>query len=138
MPMLRWFGFSRVTSLPPIRICPEVGSSKPAIMRSTVVLPQPDGPRKDTNSPAPTSRLKSCTTVALANALRMLLTLRNGSDIETLCSVRPVRGARRVARQELDQGHAAPGDDEGDDGERRRLVGAVCAHQLQVGAECRP
>ena len=30
---------------------PAVGSSKPATMRSTVVLPQPDGPRKETNSP---------------------------------------------------------------------------------------
>ena len=30
---------------------PDVGSSKPATMRSTVVLPQPDGPRKETNSP---------------------------------------------------------------------------------------
>ena len=52
MPILRWFGFSRVTSLPPITIAPAVGSSKPATMRSTVVLPQPDGPRKETNSPA--------------------------------------------------------------------------------------
>ena len=52
MPMLRWFGFSRVMSLPPMTMLPEVGSSKPATMRSTVVLPQPDGPRKETNSPA--------------------------------------------------------------------------------------
>ena len=43
------------------RISPEVGMSKPAIMRSVVVLPQPDGPRKVTNSPRFTSRLKSCT-----------------------------------------------------------------------------
>ena len=48
---------------------PAVGSSKPATMRSTVVLPQPDGPRKETNSPAPTSRLKSCTTVVAPKAL---------------------------------------------------------------------
>ena len=27
--MLRWFGFSRVTSLPPIAMLPAVGSSKP-------------------------------------------------------------------------------------------------------------
>jgi hypothetical protein len=30
---------------------PRVGLSKPAIMRSTVVLPQPEGPRKVMNSP---------------------------------------------------------------------------------------
>src|SRR5919197_1908106 len=63
MPTLRWFGFSRVTSLPPTRMAPEVGSSKPATILSTVVLPQPDGPRNETNSPGAASRLKSCTTV---------------------------------------------------------------------------
>ena len=53
MPILRWLGFSLVMSLPPTTMLPAVGSSKPATMRSTVVLPQPDGPRKETNSPAP-------------------------------------------------------------------------------------
>ena len=51
MPILRWLGFSLVTSLLPMTMLPAVGSSKPATMRSTVVLPQPDGPRKETNSP---------------------------------------------------------------------------------------
>ena len=37
---------------PSISIVPEVGGMKPAIMRSVVVLPQPDGPSSDTNSPA--------------------------------------------------------------------------------------
>ena len=37
-------GARRVTSTPPSRIRPAVGSSKPAIIRSTVVLPEPDGP----------------------------------------------------------------------------------------------
>src|SRR6476660_3560936 len=136
MPMLRWFGFSRVTSFPPMTIEPDVGSSNPATMRSTVVFPQPEGPRNETNSPAPISRLKSCTTVLLAKALRMLLTLRKGSAISASDSVRSV-GTRRIARQELDQRHAAPGDDEGDDGKRRRLVVAVGTHQLQIGAEGR-
>ena len=36
-------------------IAPAVGSSKPAIMRSMVVLPEPDGPSSEKNSPAPTS-----------------------------------------------------------------------------------
>ena len=34
----------KVTSSPSRRISPEVGSSSPAIMRSVVVLPQPEGP----------------------------------------------------------------------------------------------
>jgi len=35
--------------------------SKPAIMRSMVVLPQPEGPSIEKNSPRPTSKLASCT-----------------------------------------------------------------------------
>jgi hypothetical protein len=38
---------------PSIRISPEVGSSSPAIMRSVVVLPQPEGPSSMKNSPSP-------------------------------------------------------------------------------------
>ena len=44
-------------SLPSSRICPEVGCSKPAIMRSVVVLPQPDGPSIEKNSPAGISEI---------------------------------------------------------------------------------
>ena len=36
----------------PIEIVPFVGSSRPAIMRSVVVLPQPDGPRSAKNEPS--------------------------------------------------------------------------------------
>src|SRR3954462_6649502 len=35
----------------PTRISPSVGSTKPAISRSVVVLPQPDGPRRPTSLP---------------------------------------------------------------------------------------
>ena len=38
-------------SLPSSRIRPSVGCSKPAIIRSVVVLPQPDGPSIEKNSP---------------------------------------------------------------------------------------
>ena len=34
-------------------MAPPVGSSKPAIMRSTVVLPLPLGPSSEKNSPSP-------------------------------------------------------------------------------------
>ncbi len=62
MPMLRWLGLRLTTSRPSMRMLPSVGVSKPATMRRVVVLPQPDGPRKETNSPCATSRLKSRTT----------------------------------------------------------------------------
>ena len=38
-------------SSPPIRTSPDVGCSKPAIIRREVVLPQPEGPRKVKNEP---------------------------------------------------------------------------------------
>ena len=41
-----------VTSLPSISSAPRLMSSRPPIMRSSVDLPQPDGPTKTTNSPS--------------------------------------------------------------------------------------
>ena len=54
-------------SAPPIEMVPAVGRSKPAIIRSVVVLPQPDGPRNDTNSPFSALRLKSWTAYVVPN-----------------------------------------------------------------------
>src|SRR5882672_10105401 len=39
-------------SRPPIRTQPESGASRPATTRSSVDLPQPDGPSSTTNSPS--------------------------------------------------------------------------------------
>ena len=44
-------------ALPPaISMRPELGGIRPAIIRSTVDLPQPDGPSRETKSPCPTTR----------------------------------------------------------------------------------
>ena len=48
---------------------PLVGSSNPAIMRSVVVLPQPEGPSRQKNSPSRTVKVESCTATKSANAL---------------------------------------------------------------------
>src|SRR5262245_19199172 len=40
-----------VTSSAPRKMRPPVGSSRPAIMRKVVVLPQPEGPSRQKNSP---------------------------------------------------------------------------------------
>ena len=50
-----------VTSSPPITTLPAETCSSPAIIRSSVVLPQPDGPTSTMNSPSPISRLTSST-----------------------------------------------------------------------------
>ncbi len=46
---------------PFISIVPAVGLMNPAIMRNVVVLPQPDGPSSETNSPSCNVRLTFCT-----------------------------------------------------------------------------
>src|SRR6266851_3726634 len=56
MAIRRSRGERSLTTLPPMRISPEVGVSRPAIMRKRVVLPEPEGPRKTRNSPSRVSR----------------------------------------------------------------------------------
>ena len=58
-PMLRRLASRPVTSSSPMRTRPASGRSKPAIIRSVVVLPQPDGPSSVTSSPGATVRLTS-------------------------------------------------------------------------------
>ena len=41
---------------PSIVMVPALGAMKPAIMRKVVVLPQPEGPSSETNSPSCRSR----------------------------------------------------------------------------------
>src|SRR3989338_10795222 len=59
--MSRSFGGTSLTSLPPMKTLPPVTSSRPAIMRRIVVLPQPEGPTSTTNSRRSTLRLQSIT-----------------------------------------------------------------------------
>ena len=53
-------------------ISPAVMFSSPAIMRSSVDLPQPEGPTSTTNSPSAMSTLTPCSTSTEPNALRTL------------------------------------------------------------------
>ena len=73
-----------VTSSPPRNTRPAVGSSKPAIIRSTVVLPEPDGPSIEKNSPSRISRSRPSTAVTDPKRLRDAL--------------QPHRDGRRTAR----------------------------------------
>src|ERR1700754_988117 len=52
----RLFGGTRTTSSPYSRIWPVSGRSNPASIRSVVVLPQPEGPSSEKNSPPAISR----------------------------------------------------------------------------------
>ena len=62
----------------PLRsISPLVGISNPAIILNVVVLPHPDGPRKVTNSPLFTSRLKSSTALNPLSLYTLLICLNS-------------------------------------------------------------
>ena len=50
--MSRSFGGTSLTRLVPMRISPELISSRPAIIRRSVDLPQPDGPTRTVNEPS--------------------------------------------------------------------------------------
>src|SRR5436190_19430293 len=54
--MSRSIGCSRLTTSPPIEISPSETSSSPAVIRRSVVLPDPEGPTKTRNSPSPIVR----------------------------------------------------------------------------------
>jgi len=60
--MSRAFGGMLLTTLSPMRISPLVISSRPASIRKSVVLPQPEGPTSTTNSPSLIVTLTPCTT----------------------------------------------------------------------------
>src|SRR5580704_1728435 len=94
MPKSRWFAGKCVMSRPAKFTLPELGVSSPAIMRNKVVLPQPDGPRKQTSLPSGT--LRSTWSTAYA-ALKRLV---------TACNVRCVmRGScwARIAKESKQQ-----------------------------------
>jgi hypothetical protein len=62
---LRSAGPRFVTSRPSMKICPPDGVSSPAIMRSVVVLPQPEGPKMVVSVPLGTSKSMPRTTSGL-------------------------------------------------------------------------
>ncbi len=54
-----------VTSAPSISTRPPLTDSSPAMMRSAVVLPEPDGPSSTKNSPGSMARSMPCSTVVV-------------------------------------------------------------------------
>ncbi|CRM84831.1 hypothetical protein [Pseudomonas sp. 22 E 5] len=62
MPMCRFCGLKGTMSWPSSRILPLSTEVNPAMQRSRVDLPQPDGPSRVTNSPLAISQLISLNT----------------------------------------------------------------------------
>src|SRR6478735_6958001 len=100
----------QVTSSPPRKIRPSVGSSTPAIMRSVVVLPQPDGPSRQKNSPSFTVKVESFTATKSAKLLRDPATRISAISAREL-------GNDREHDDAGERGHERPGVED----ERERL-----------------
>src|SRR5437762_8397919 len=73
-----------VTSTPPIRICPRVAISSPAISRSVVVLPHPDGPSSVTSVPGSIVKEMSLTA---RTAPYCFITERNSTEARAACFI---------------------------------------------------
>ncbi len=71
----RLFGGRSVTGSPSIWISPSSGYSKPAIMRSSVVFPQPEGPSSEKNSPRRMERSTRSTAMTPLKRFVILLIL---------------------------------------------------------------
>src|SRR5215212_6253865 len=68
------------------------------MMRRRVVLPQPEGPRKQTNSPLRMPRSISWRAVKAPNSLRMRRSSRNASELmREMEGMRPGRAASRLS-----------------------------------------
>ena len=101
------------TRRPPISMVPASGDSSPAIRRSTVVLPQPDGPSTVSISPGRTSRSTSSTATTSPNARRRPR-IRTARGRHWAAVTRPLLGPQ----QDRDRG------DRQDEQERRRDRGS--------------
>src|SRR5215216_5928751 len=83
--MSRSLGARSLTTSPPIFRSPSVMSSRPAIIRSAVDFPQPDGPTRMTNSPSPISRFM-CLTASKPSGYRLTT---SSNSISAMCSASP-------------------------------------------------
>src|SRR5215212_460852 len=106
-------------------IRPASGRSSPAISRREVVLPQPDGPNSETNSPGLASRSTPSTAVAVPYIFSRpmaLIAAPIAFPLPATCHVLLVHDRRRqtAAGGEHDQPHRnQPGECEAEDRQRR-------------------
>src|SRR5712691_7720280 len=100
----RRFGDTDVTSCPCKTMRPSSGTSKPAIIRRVVVLPQPLGPSSEKNSPSAMSSVTSCTASTLPN--RLLTLSRAMATLGPSCiRVECKPGGHRFGLLPIERGH---------------------------------
>src|SRR5262245_19343170 len=137
--------FSRlgpVTGLPLRRTSPVVGVSRPPTIRMTVVLPQPEGPTKTTNSPSPIERSSGSITSTSRpfSCSKILVSARNSMKSARSVMAASAQIAEPAAMQRADDlvGHQPDDADRQDAGEDlRRLAVAPRRPELVADAGIR-
>src|SRR5215475_5150516 len=119
MAMSRSLGGRSLTTAPPIRIVPALTSSSPAIIRSKVDFPQPDGPTSTMNSPSAMARSMPCRTLT---APKDLLTPVMSIDAMAIPSALHRAGGEPPHEIFLDQDEEQEGGDERDHPRRHHLA----------------
>src|SRR5215208_4989544 len=114
---------------------PEVGISKPAIMRSVVVFPQPEGPRKETNSPFSTSRLKSCTAYESPNCFEMFERVKYAIGLLVYALVTACNLCLLATTDHLNNAKGCPGDGECHDRHGSGLIDLAPGQVSHVGSQ---
>src|SRR5437773_4932171 len=119
MAISRFSGASSFMRLPAMMMSPDVTRSRPAIMRNVVVLPQPEGPSRQTTSPAATDRSASLTATKSPNFLVILrasmvdmlsLDCAEGDAAQQLVLQEECNQEDGDKEQRLDGGEQAPQD----------------------------
>src|SRR5689334_92104 len=96
-------GESGAASAPSKRTTPDVGSSSPAIVRRSVVLPAPVGPSTTRSSSLATSRSMPPSAVVLPKRFVSDRSERNGSSMALVSVVAPRASIEEVKRREIER-----------------------------------
>src|SRR6202140_2510927 len=118
--MSRSRGGRLFTTRSAMRTSPLVMSSSPAIMRSAVVLPQPDGPTRHTNSPSLMSRFSLLTASAPPPSYRLVRSSRTTPAMTRSSFDRP--GEHASDEISLEGKEHDQGNDDRDNRPRRDVV----------------
>src|SRR3954453_3804953 len=117
--MSRSRGATLLTSRSPMKIEPDVIASRPASIRSAVVLPEPDGPTSTTNSPSAISSDRS--TTASTAPKRFPTSTKRTPAISALHGPGK-HPADEVPLQEHVDDHHGQGHDHGPGGHQRQVA----------------
>ena len=132
----RLYGGRSVTSSPPRCTRPAVGSSKPPIIRSVVVLPQPDGPSRAKKRPASISRSSASTAVTSPKRLVSPSSADVGAHARVLRSCRCAPVEHLLGQVEVDEGlGVAHGLERADAVDQVQQVAAVAGDHLDEQVE---